>query len=93
MNTLTIHQALSNYDGVNVVLAGDGHGRSFMGVVVDETRDGAFLFVEIDRVTWLELGRGQVDLQPVMTERASSPAFETSDYAALELASSAAASS
>ena len=80
MNLLTIRQTLTNHRGVNVVLAGDSRGRNLMGVVAKDTRQGAFLFVEIDRVTRLELERGQVDLDTVIKERGMGPSFESSDF-------------
>lgn len=80
METLTVHRVSPHYGDLRVLLA-DGTGpRHYVGVPA--ARDGSednYLFVEIDRVTLLELERGQVSLDTIPTERAIGLVFESSD--------------
>ena len=80
MYPLTIHQTLSHYGDVDVVIASDRQQRSYMAVAANGDNSDALLFVEIDRVTLLELERGEVELYTIMTERALGQVFESSDF-------------
>ena len=66
---ITIQETLLNCRDGRVVLACDGEQRSLLGVSPLEGEAGAPIFVQIDRVTMLELERGVVDLHTAMTER------------------------
>ena len=77
MDQLVIEQTLSHYVDMKAVIARDAEHRSFMGVPVDGNDDRALLFVEIDRVTVLELERGEVELQTVITQRGIGLVFES----------------
>ena len=63
MSAITIQETLLNCDDGAVVRASDADHRSMLGV----SQAGAF--VQIDRVTMLELQRGVVDVHTAMTER------------------------
>jgi hypothetical protein len=65
MNAITIHQTLLDCGDARVVLANDAEMRPVVGL---STRSGE-RFVQIDRVTMLELERGMVDPGTVMAER------------------------
>ena len=65
MTAITIQQTLLQCDDGEVVLAHDDEQRLLLGV---SPREGG-TFVQIDRVTMLELERGTVDLHTVMTQR------------------------
>ena len=80
MHALTIHHTLPHYGDSLVAIARDHQQRSFMAVTPDRGRDGSLLFVEIDRVTLLELERGEVGLHTVMTEHAAGDIFESTDF-------------
>jgi hypothetical protein len=77
MHRVNVQATLSHYSDAKVVIASDDEQRSFMGVQLDRGEDGAFLFIEIDRRTVLELLRGEIDLQTAVTERGIGLAFET----------------
>ena len=81
MAPLTIEQTLSHFRDVKAVIARDAERRSFMGVPVGDVQDRVFLFVEIDRVTALELERGEVDLQTVISQRGIGLMFEATNDA------------
>jgi len=67
MNAITIQETLLDCGRAQVVLANDADQRMLMGV---SCRDASGpLFVEIDRVTMLELQRGVVDVGRVIAER------------------------
>jgi hypothetical protein len=63
--SITIQETLLDCDDGRVVLACDAHHGAMLGV---SPRDGG-PFVQIDRVTMLELQRGMVDLPTVLRER------------------------
>ena len=63
MSAITIQETLLNCDDILVVRAFDADHRSMLGV----SQAGAF--VQIDRVTMLELQRGVVDVRTAMAER------------------------
>lgn len=79
MHQLSIEHRLAHYGDVSVVLARDARRRYFMGVPAGRGDDRTHLFVEIDRVTWLELERGQVPLYTVMAERGIGLVVESKD--------------
>lgn len=82
MHTLTIHHPLPHYGGLMVAIATDPQHRAFMAVAAErgEREAEMFMFIEIDRVTRLELERGEVELYTVMTERVAGQVFESSDF-------------
>ena len=63
--SITIQETLLNFGDGRVVVACDADHGAMLGV---SPRDGGS-FVQIDRVTMLELQRGVVDMHTVMTER------------------------
>jgi hypothetical protein len=65
MNAITIQQTLLDCGDARVVLANDAEMRPVVGL---STHSGE-RFVQIDRVTMLELERGMVDPGTVMAER------------------------
>jgi hypothetical protein len=65
MNAITIQQTLLECGDARVVLANDAEMRPVVGL---STNSGE-RFVQIDRVTMLELERGMVDPGTVMAER------------------------
>jgi len=80
VKTLTAYRTLPYYGDVCVMLA-DGPGqRHFVGLPTAGDAGDRYLFVEIDRVTVLELERGEVSLYSILTERAIGLVFETSDF-------------
>lgn len=79
MHQLAIEHRLAHYGDVSVVLARDALRHYFMGVPAGRGDDRRHLFIEIDRVTWLELERGQVPLYTVMTERGIGLVVESDD--------------
>ncbi len=81
MKQLTVHQVLPHYADVSVLLASEPGGGRFVGVPADGNPTGSFLFVEIDRVTELELERGEVSLYTIIAERSVGLIFETTDFA------------
>lgn len=67
MNAITIQQTLLECGSARMVLANDAEARPLVGLsCVDE---GGRSFVQIDRVTMLELERGMVDVRTVIAER------------------------
>ncbi|WP_280156288.1 hypothetical protein [Piscinibacter sp. XHJ-5] len=66
MHAITIQATLLNCPEGRVVLARDADQRPMFGVSVTGQ---APKFVQIDRVTMLELERGQVDVRTAMTQR------------------------
>ncbi|HEY2926287.1 hypothetical protein [Piscinibacter sp.] len=68
MHSITIQTTLAQHGDTRVVTANDAERRSFVGVA-PSGRDGGFVFVQVDRVTLLELERGMVDGRTVMAER------------------------
>ena len=70
MHTITIQQTLLQCGEGRLVLASDAERRPLLGLSLQ--RDGvAERFVQIDRVTMLELERGVVDIHTALTERCS----------------------
>jgi hypothetical protein len=70
MDAITIQQTLLECGAARVVLANDADSRPVVGVSVDAADpDGHALFVQIDRVTMLELERGTIDLPTVLADR------------------------
>jgi hypothetical protein len=68
MHTITIQQTLLQCGEGRLVLASDAERRPLLGLSLQ--RDGvAERFVQIDRVTMLELERGTIDLHTAMSER------------------------
>ncbi len=80
MHALTIHHTLPHCDGIAVAIASDRQHRSFMAVSAESGQDHRLLFVEIDRITRLELERGEVGHHTVMAERAAGEVFESADF-------------
>ncbi len=80
MHALTIHHTLPHYGDTHVAIASDQQQRSFMAISAERRHDDGLLFVEIDRVTLLELERGEIGLHTVMTERAAGEIFESTDF-------------
>jgi hypothetical protein len=69
MNPITIQQTLLDCGGeARVVLANDAASRPVVGLSV-QASDHPEVFVQIDRVTMLELERGTIDLNTVLSER------------------------
>ena len=66
MNAITIQQTLLECGNARVVLANDAELRPVVGLSCGGDEGP---FVQIDRVTLLELERGTVDTRTVMTER------------------------
>jgi hypothetical protein len=80
MHALTIHHSLPHCGGADVAIASDRHQRSFMAVAAERGHAHSLLFVEIDRITRLELERGEVGHHTVMAERAAGEVFESADF-------------
>ena len=64
MSAITIEETLLSCVDGRLVVASDAQHRSMLGVSPGDGR-----FVQIDRVTLLELQRGLVDLRTVVAER------------------------
>ena len=75
MHAITIQKTLSHRDGHAIVLANDAQQRAFIGTPSGGGA-GDYRFVQIDRVTMLELERGTVDLRTVVSERCAGVVFE-----------------
>lgn len=69
MNVITIQTTLLDCGEGRVVLACDADARPLVGVSVQRGTDAEPVFVQIDRVTMLDLERGAVDLRTVVAER------------------------
>ena len=67
MNAITIQETLLECVGARVVLANDADHRPLVGLSCEES--GGPIFVQIDRVTMLELERGTVDVRSVLANR------------------------
>ncbi len=76
MNVITIHETLLDVGEGRVVLANDSASRPMLGLQSGAPSDGAPRFVEIDRVTMLELERGVVDVRTVFADRCAGVAVE-----------------
>ena len=66
---ITIQQTLLQCGDARVVLASDSEHHSMVGVTYGPNDCGLPTFVQIDRVTMLELQRGIVDPRTVVAER------------------------
>ena len=77
---ITLEQELPHTAGLPVFIARDEQRRSFVGVRRRHDDGERFLFVQIDRVTQLELERGQVDLHTVIDERCAGIVFEADQH-------------
>lgn len=69
MNAITIQSTLLECGEGRVVLASDAESRPVVGVSTVGRAAQAPVFVQIDRVTLLDLERGAVDLRTVLAER------------------------
>lgn len=69
MPSITIQKTLRRGSGGDVVIANDSANRCFMGLGSGQGGAGGFHFVEIDRVTLIELERGTTDAVTVMRDR------------------------
>ncbi len=68
-SSITIRETLLKLEEGCVVLADDAAQRPVFGISPQDEHPGAPAFVQIDRVTMLELERGQVDVHTAMKER------------------------
>lgn len=71
MHTLTIEATLVQRPDALIVSANDAEQRRFVGVGRQGQAARDFLFVEIDRVTLLEMQRGLVEPHTAAMERAA----------------------
>ena len=71
MHPITIRETLLNRDDGALVLASDAQERPLVGVSPPTGDAESPAFVQIDRVTMLELERGVVDIHTALTERCS----------------------
>lgn len=69
MHAITIQSTLLDCGEGRVVLANDAAARPVVGVSMAGRTADAPIFVQIDRVTLLELERGAVDLRTVLADR------------------------
>ncbi|HJV95851.1 MAG TPA: hypothetical protein VJ608_07430 [Albitalea sp.] len=69
MHPITIEQTLLDCGDARVVSAKDSEQRTMVGVSHGHKDAGDFVFVQIDRVTMLELERGTVDASTVIADR------------------------
>lgn len=69
MQAIRIEKTLHRGVGEHVVIAQDPANRCYVGVSNGPGEPGDFMFVEIDRVTLLELERGTTDAATVMRDR------------------------
>lgn len=75
MSAIIIQETLLDCGSARMVLARDAQHSSMVGLSCD---DGAgTVFVQIDRVTMLELQRGTVDARTVIAERCAGLARNT----------------
>ena len=77
MHPITIQATIPQHGDALVVTASDAERRSFVGAQRGGER-GGFVFVQVDRVTLLELERGMVDGRTVMAERCAGIVVEAS---------------
>lgn len=78
MADFTIQETLLECGGdARVVLACDEASRPVVGLSVDAGADDNCVFVQIDRVTMLELERGAVDWPTVLAERCAGVKMRT----------------
>ena len=69
MNRIKIQKTLYIANGERAVIGRDAAHRCFLGISNGGTEVGAFLFVQIDRVTLLELERGTADARTALRDR------------------------
>jgi hypothetical protein len=69
MQAIRIEKTLHHGADEHVVIAQDPAQRCYVGVSSGQGGPGDFMFVEIDRVTLLELERGTTDATTVMRDR------------------------
>jgi hypothetical protein len=65
-SSITIRETLLDLDKGRVVLANDAAHRPIFGVSLQDGDPGVPAFVQIDRVTMLELERGELDVHTAM---------------------------
>jgi hypothetical protein len=65
-SSITIRETLLDLDEGRVVLANDAAHRPIFGVSPQDGDPGVPVFVQIDRVTMLELERGELDVHTAM---------------------------
>lgn len=68
-SSITILETLLNLHEGRLVRADDAQHRPVFGVSPQDGEPGAPAFVQIDRVTMLELERGELDVHTAMNER------------------------
>lgn len=71
MYPITIEETLLHCGEARVVTAKDAEQRSLFGVSRGQQGAGDFVFVQIDRVTMLDIERGAVDVHTALAERCS----------------------
>lgn len=76
MHALTLHKTLEQFHGWRILLASDAQQRCFLGARHGHNDGDDFMFVEIDRVTMLELERGMLDPHTAIAERGVGMTFE-----------------
>jgi len=76
MHALTLHKTLEQFHGWRILLANDAQQRCFLGARHGHHDGDDFMFVEIDRVTMLELERGMLDPRTAIAERSAGMVFE-----------------
>jgi hypothetical protein len=69
MSSITIQQTLLDCGEAHVVLANDAARRPMVGISMRGAAADKPLFIQIDRVTMLELERGTIDLDTVLSSR------------------------
>src|SRR5436190_490514 len=78
MHPVIVEKCIAHYGDVRVLIAHDPDQRSFVGVGNRGNEGDEFVFVQVDRVTMLEVERGMVDLYTLIAERCVGMAFEAS---------------
>ena len=69
MQPTAIQQTLRHAGDEHIVISTDAQRRAFLGVSQGRAEADDFLFIQIDRVTMLELQRGLVDVPTVVQQR------------------------
>jgi hypothetical protein len=69
MQAIQIRKTLRHGGGEHIVIAQDPERRCYLGVSSRRDDPADFMFIEIDRVTMLELERGTADAATVMRDR------------------------
>lgn len=78
MYPITIEETLIHCGEARVVAAKDAEQRPLFGVSHGQQGAGDFVFVQIDRVTVLDIERGTVDMRTALAERCSGIALRAS---------------